>query len=106
MKYAVIKLLGKQYRVSEGEKLVVDRLSQDELTKNQLKTDQVLLVRTDKETKVGAPLVKGASVTLKFVEEQRGEKIDIRQYKAKSRYRRHIGHRQEQTVLEVAEIAA
>jgi len=106
MKYAIIELQGKQYRVQEGDQLAVDRLDQDSFTKDKMTVEQVLLVRTDKDTKVGAPYVAGAKVTLKFVQDQRGDKIDVRQYKAKSRYRRHMGHRQADTMLEVAEIAA
>jgi large subunit ribosomal protein L21 len=106
MKYAVIQLLGKQFRVQEGEQIVVDRLSADAFTKNKLTVNEVLFVRNEADLKVGAPFVDGATVTLERVEDQRGEKIDIRQYKAKSRYRRHIGHRQEQTVVTVAQITA
>ena len=106
MKYAVIDIQGKQYRVQEGEQLVLDRLAENAFTKGKLTVEQVLLVRTDKDVKVGAPYVKGAKVSLKHVQDQRGEKIDVRQYKAKSRYRRHMGHRQAETLVEVAEIAA
>jgi len=106
MKYAIINVLGKQHRVQEGDQLVVDRLDENDFAKDKLVIDQVLLLRTDSDVKVGTPYVTGATVTLKHIEDQRGEKIDIRQYRAKSRYRRHIGHRQEQTVLEVAEISA
>lgn len=106
MKYAIIQLQGKQFRVQEGEQFAVDRLAAEAFTKGRLTVEQVLLVRTDKATQVGAPYVAGAKVELEHVADQRGEKIDIRQYKAKSRSRRHIGHRQEETLVKVAQIAA
>jgi large subunit ribosomal protein L21 len=106
MKYAIINVLGKQQRVQEGDQLVVDRIAEADFSKDKLVIDKVLLLRTDSEVKIGTPYVAGATVTLKHLNDQRGEKIEVRQFRAKSRYRRHLGHRQEQTVLEVAEISA
>lgn len=105
MKYAIIKLAGKQYQVSEGQELVVDHLN-DDFSKDQLQISDVLLIKSDKTVKIGQPTVKGATVTLKKITDQKGPKIHVRTFKAKSRYRRHIGHRQHQTVLEVAKISA
>lgn len=105
MKYAIINLSGKQYQVEEGQTLTVDHLDAD-FKKDELTVNDVLLYRTDKSIKVGTPTVKGAAVTLKKVEDKKGPKLHVRTYKAKSRYRRHIGHRQHQTVLEVAKISA
>ncbi len=101
MTYAIIKLAGQQHRVSEGDTIVVDRQDSDSLD-----VTDVLLVRQDKELKVGSPLVENATVALKKVSDQRGEKIRVFKYKAKSRYRRTQGHRQEQTVLRVEKISA
>lgn len=101
MNYAIIQLAGQQHRVSEGESIVVDRQAADDLT-----VTEVLLVRQDKDLKIGTPFVEKASVTLKKVSDQRGEKIRVFKYKAKSRYRRTQGHRQEQSVLRVEKISA
>lgn len=101
MNYAIIQLAGKQYRVSEGDEVTVDHQEGDSL-----KVTDVLLVKTDTEVKIGAPLVEGAVVTLKKLSDQRGDKIRVFKYKAKSRYRRTQGHRQEQSVLQVQKISA
>jgi large subunit ribosomal protein L21 len=106
MKYAVIELQGKQYRVQEGQKLVVDRFDQFKSDQEKLMVDKVLLIRDQDEVKVGQPFVEGAKVTLSLVNQQKGPKIQVRQYKAKSRYRRQLGHRQLQTVFEVSKISA
>lgn len=105
MKYAIINLAGKQYQVEEGQKLAINKLPEknegDEFT-----ADEVLLYRTDKSIKVGKPVVSGVKVTLQLVKNQKGEKIHVRRFKAKSRYRRHIGHRQHESVLKVVKISA
>lgn len=105
MKYAIIKLQGKQYKVEENQQIVVDKLDDKMLSNDQLKIEDVLLVRDDEKILVGEPTVAKAVVTLSKVSDQRGPKIHVRTYKAKSRFRRHIGHRQEQTVLQVGKIA-
>lgn len=99
MKYAVIALQGHQYKVSEGEEFLVDKLGE---TKPEA---EVLLVVNDDKVTVGKPNVKGAKVSLKIVtEEVKGEKIHIRKFKAKSRYRRKTGFRPKYTKLLVQKI--
>ncbi len=100
MNYAIIQLAGKQYRLSEGDTLTVDRQFEDTI-----KTDAVLLLHNDQDIKVGTPKVAGATVTLQKVEDIRGDKLRVFKFKAKSRYRRTQGHRQEQSVLKVTKIA-
>ncbi len=102
MTYAIIQLQGKQYKVSPKDQLVVDKLDLD--VDKTLKTNDVLLVREDKKTQVGAPFVKGAEVELKVVEQGKGEKIRVAKYRSKSRYRKVKGHRQHLTKLEVMKI--
>jgi len=101
-KYAIIKLAGKQFKVSEKDVFVVDRLSQEE--GDEINVTDVLLVGDEKAQTVGTPLVDKASVTLKVVENGRSKKIMIGKFRAKSRYRRLKGHRQHQTTLEVVKI--
>jgi large subunit ribosomal protein L21 len=103
MKYAVIQLAGKQYKVAEGDQLVVNRLTQE--AGSEVKTSDVLLVVKDGKVEVGTPLVKGASVTLKVVSHDKGEKLRVTTYHAKSRYRRTRGHRQFETTLQVVSLA-
>lgn len=84
--YAVIDIKGSQFRVFEGDEILVDKLGDD-------KPDpRVLMLVDDGKVKVGKPTVKGAKVKLKILEEEeRGEKITVQKFKAKSRYRRKKG---------------
>ncbi len=102
--YAIIQLAGKQYKVAEGDQLVVDRLENE--AEAEFDTSDVLLVAQEGKTSIGEPLVKGASVSLKIIDHHKGEKIRVAKYKSKSRYRRVYGHRQHQTTVEVVKIAA
>ncbi|MBP9719602.1 MAG: 50S ribosomal protein L21 [Candidatus Levybacteria bacterium] len=102
MKYAVIQTGGKQYRVSEGDTIEVERLTAKP-TESMVFTD-VLLAVTDGEVAVGTPFVSGLKVTADVVANIRGEKIRIRKFKAKARYRRTTGHRQELTQLKITQI--
>ncbi len=98
---AVVKVGGKQYIVSEKETLLVDRLPDG--TK-ELSLDVLMLVDGDKST-VGTPLVKGASVKAKVVEEEvKGDKLRIIRYKAKKRVHKEMGHRQKYSKIEISSI--
>lgn len=99
---AVIALSGKQYLVREGDKVEAEKLDLPEGEKVTLK--EVLLTFDGEATKVGTPFVDGASVELKLEKTAKGEKVDIRKYKAKSRYRRTTGHRQTKSTLVVTGI--
>lgn len=100
--YAVIETGGKQYRVSEGDTITVERLYGDE--GSEVTIDRVLLVGGDGSTRIGTPVVEGASVSATIAEHKRGEKIVVFKYKAKKRYRRKTGHRQELTRLTITGI--
>lgn len=104
MTYAIIQLQGKQYKVQEGDELVVDKLELEKGKK--LTTNDVLLVSDGKKAKIGTPFVKGAEVSLKVLEQGKGEKIRVLKYKSKSRYRKTQGHRQYLTKLKVESIKA
>ena len=100
-KYAVIRLQGHQYKVSEGEEILVDKVLDPKKF-----GAEVLLVSEDGKTKIGKPTVKGVKVTFKVIKElEKGEKIHIRKYKAKSRYRKHTGFRPQYTRLLVQKIS-
>jgi large subunit ribosomal protein L21 len=101
--YAIIETGGKQYRVSVGDRISVEHLIADE---DKITIDRVLLLGGDGETKVGTPVVKGATVTATIDDHFRGEKIDVFKYKPKKRYRRKIGHRQLLTHLTITGINA
>jgi len=105
MSYAIIQIVGKQFKVEEGETIVTDRILKKEVG-DTFKITDVLLVADGKSSKVGTPLVKDAEVTLKILENGKGEKIRVAKYKSKSKYRKVIGHRQYQSTLEVIKIKA
>lgn len=106
MTYAIVQINGKQYRVAQGEQITVDRVSEDQRQDDTVKISDVLLVKTDAGVSIGAPFVSNALVTCKVVNDDKSEKLRIFKYKAKSRYRRTMGHRQHQTTLEVSSITA
>ncbi len=102
MKYAVIQTGGKQYRVSEGDELLVEKIEAEKGA--QIDFDQVLLVAGDKKIMVGQPLVAGAKVKAKVLDQVKGEKIRVAKFRAKSRYRKVKGHRQRLTKIKIIKI--
>ncbi len=101
--FAVVVISGKQYKISPGQVIEVDRLAGK--TGETVIFDQVLLVSDDKSAKVGTPKVSGFKVTAKILSQEKGEKIEIRRFKSKVRYRRHKGFRPQITRLEIIAIA-
>ncbi|OGG08678.1 50S ribosomal protein L21 [Candidatus Gottesmanbacteria bacterium RBG_16_43_7] len=99
---AVVKIAGKQYKVTLGDTIVVDHIDGD-VGMNQSFTD-VYLVKDDKSIKIGTPTVKGYSVVANISRQLKGEKIHVRRYKSKVRYRKHIGFRPHLTELTVEKI--
>ena len=99
MTYAVISLGGKQYRVQEGERLLVDRLEHAE---GKTFTPDILLLGGDGDVDL-AP--KGVTVTARVVSHELGEKIRIGKYRAKSGYRKHTGFRSRLSQIEIESIA-
>jgi len=102
MKYAVIQLAGKQYKVTEGDELEINSLEEKEDA--EIKISDVLLVADGAALTVGSPLIKDAVVTVKVLSHQKGEKIRVAKYKAKSRYRKVHGHKQHLTTVKVLSI--
>jgi len=102
MKYAVIQLGGKQYRVEPGQELTVHHIDTEE--GETITISDVLLIVDGETVTIGAPLVSKAAVTLKIKTQQRSKKIRVAKYKAKSRYRKVYGHRQPETIVEVVSI--
>lgn len=102
MKYAVIQTGGKQYKVSEGDTIAVERLVVK--PEEKMVFDDVLLSVVDGDVKVGTPYVAGMSVAAQVLANIRGEKIRVSKFKAKARYRRTTGHRQALTQLKITQI--
>ena len=99
--YAIIATGGKQYRVSEGDVLYIEKI--DAEVDSTVSFD-VLLVENNGDVKVGTPVVEGVKVEGKVEAQTRGEKIIVFKYKAKKNYRRKQGHRQPYTKVEITKI--
>ena len=102
--YAIIQTGGKQYKVAEGDTVLVEKL---EAAEGDVVTfDQVLTVVKDSDVVVGKPLVDGAKVTAKVEAQGKAKKILVFKYKAKSNYRKRQGHRQPFTKVVIEKIEA
>ena len=99
--YAIIATGGKQYRVSEGDVIYIEKI--DAEVGSTVSFD-VLLVENNGDVKVGTPVVEGVKVEGKVEAQTRGEKIIVFKYKAKKNYRRKQGHRQPYTKVEITKI--
>src|SRR5437764_2674143 len=102
--FAVIKSGGRQYKVSVGQRLEVNRLPVE--VGKQVQFEEVLLISDAANTMVGTPLVENAMVLATATEHGRGEKLIVFKYKSKKRYRHKRGHRQELTVFTIDDIVA
>lgn len=102
--YAVIETGGKQYRVQEGDVLKVEKLPLE--VGNTVEFERVLTVVNNGEVKIGRPVVQGAKVVAKVLEQDKSKKIIVFKYKAKSNYRRKQGHRQPFTRIVIEKIEA
>ncbi len=105
MTLAVIKIGGKQYKVTEGQALKIEKIDKEVGKKIDFK--EVLLISDDKgkETQVGTPFIKGAKVEAEVLEQDRDKKIQVIKYKAKTRYKRNLGHRQYFTKVKITKIS-
>ncbi len=99
--YAVIVSGGKQYRVSQGDTIYVEKLDQEPDSKVSF---DVLMLGSEDGVEVGSPTLAGAKVEGKVVSQVKGEKIVIYKYKSKKNYHRKAGHRQNYTKVEITAI--
>jgi large subunit ribosomal protein L21 len=102
--FAVIQSGGRQYKVSVGQKLEVNRLPIEDGT--QISISEVLLISDADRARIGTPFVENAAVLATAVKQARGEKLIVFRYKSKKRFRHKRGHRQELTVLSIDDIVA
>jgi len=101
--YAVIETGGKQYRVSEGQVLTVEKLPVE--TGKTVEFNNVLMISNDAGLQIGAPYVAGAKVVANVVGEGRHDKIRVIKFRRRKHYRRQMGHRQYFTKLEIKSIS-
>jgi large subunit ribosomal protein L21 len=102
MKYAVIKTGGKQYRVSEGDLVKIEKLTGE--VGEKITLADVLFIGGNGEVKIGAPLVENASVTGEIVSQAKAKKVLVFKKKRRKSYSRQRGHRQHQTTLKITGI--
>ena len=99
---AIIKTGGKQYIVSPGQKIKIEKLEAKE--EKEITFSEVLLLEKGKQLQIGTPLIKGAKVIGKVLKQGKGKKIIVFKYKAKTRYKVKRGHRQPFTEVEIKSI--
>ena len=99
---AVIKTGGKQYLVSPGQKIKIEKLDKKEGA--EISFNEVLLLEKSRKLEIGIPLVKGAKVIGKILKHGKGKKIIIFKYKSKKRYKKKQGHRHLFTEVEILKI--
>ncbi|MFP4131420.1 MAG: 50S ribosomal protein L21 [Thiohalospira sp.] len=102
--YAVIKTGGKQYKVSEGERLRVEQLPGEE--GSTVEFDEVLMVADGDDVKVGAPRLDGGKVTARVESHGRGNKIKVVKFRRRKHSRTQMGHRQNYTEVTITGIQA
>ncbi|MDI9481007.1 MAG: 50S ribosomal protein L21 [Syntrophomonadaceae bacterium] len=100
--YAIIQTGGKQYKVTEGSVLKIEKMNAE--PGDRLTLDQVLMVSDDNEVRIGNPLVANAQVIATVLEQGRDKKVVVFKYKRRKNYRRKQGHRQPYTKIKVEKI--
>lgn len=101
--YAVIKTGGKQYRVSEGSILEIEKINGSQ--GDEISFDDVLMVSKSGDVKVGTPVVEGAKVTGEIITQTKGPKITVFKMKRRKGFRKKTGHRQQLTLLKIKGIS-
>lgn len=103
--YAIVEILGQQFKVEQGKKLYTHRMNSAEVG-SQVELDKVLLIDKDGAVTVGTPTVSGAKIVCEVVAHVRGEKVLVFHKKRRKGYRKLNGHRQNFTELKIKEIIA
>ena len=100
--FAIIKTGGKQYKVSPGDKIKIEKL--DAAEGQEVIFDQVLLLEKNKKTEIGTPFIKDAKVIAKVIKQGKGKKVIAFKYKKRKRYKKKTGYRWPYTETEIIEI--
>lgn len=96
LKYAIAAIGGKQYKLEEGKQYKFDRFSGE--------VENVLFYRDDAKIEIGTPKLESVTIKTEKLEDKNDKKVEVRRYRAKSRYRRNKGHRQPVTLVKVTNI--
>jgi large subunit ribosomal protein L21 len=102
--YAIVDIAGQQFKVEEGRKIFVNRLSEEE--GKSVAFNKVLLIDNDKSVKVGKPTVKGATVNAKIISHMKGDKVIVFKKKRRKGYKVKNGYRDYLTQIEIEKISA
>lgn len=102
---AVIKTGGKQYKVTKGDVLKVEKLPQDQEGKK-VTFDKVLMISDKDKVTLGTPYLKGVTVEATLLKNLKDKKVDVLKYKNKIRYRKHYGHRQQLAEVKIDNIVS
>jgi len=102
--HAIIETGGKQYRVTEGDTLFIEKL--DASSGDSITFDKVLAIIDGEKQSFGTPIVEGAKVTASVIKSGKAKKIIVFKFKAKKNYKRRQGHRQPYTKVQIEKIAA
>ena len=100
--YAIVNIAGQQFKVEKDMEIIVNRLAAEEGKKVEFK--DVVLSENDGKIKVGAPLLKGASISAKIISHLRGDKVIIFKKKRRKGYQKSNGHRQDLTKIQIESI--
>lgn len=104
MAFAVIATGGKQYKISEGDVLSVEKISGKKKSGDKIIFDKVLLIDDGKDTKIGNPYIAGATVEAIYEGDRAGKKVSIIRFKSKSNYSKKKGHRQIHSKVTIASV--
>jgi large subunit ribosomal protein L21 len=102
--YAIVDIAGQQFKVTKGQQIFVHRLEIEE--GSQVAFDKVLLIDNDGQTTVGAPVIDGASVSVKVIEHLKGDKVIVFKKKRRKGYQKSNGHRQYLSKVVIEDIKA
>lgn len=103
-KFAIIETGAKQYKVSKGDVLKIEKLQGEYKDGDKISFDSVIMSDDGKKVEMGTPTISGKKVEGKFIEEGRGKKIRIQKFKSKSNYHKVQGHRQSYFEVEITKI--
>jgi len=100
--YAVVKTGGKQYRVSKGDRVRIEKIPGE--VGSEVSFDQVLMIGGTEDVKVGTPTVSGATVSARIIKQDRSKKVTVFKFKRRQGYKKKQGHRQAYTCVEITGI--